>query len=256
MDISIIIVNYKSKEKLRNCLASIEQSDLDGINYEVIVVENASGDDLSDLKKNFELIESKVNLGMGAGNNLGIKKAKGEFLLILNPDTVLKRDAIKRLFDYSEKNKEAAIVGPKLLNLDNSLQFSCAYFPRPWTPIFRRTFLSSFFKRHLDWFLMKNFSHDTIREVDWLMGSCLMIRREGFAGFDERFFMYFEDIDICRQAWKSGKKVVYNPSAEVFHLHARESARNPWYISVFRNKLTQEHIKSWYKYFEKWGFKK
>jgi N-acetylglucosaminyl-diphospho-decaprenol L-rhamnosyltransferase len=256
MDISIIIVNYKSKDKLKACLASIKQSDLSSIEYEVIVVENASGDDLSDLKENFELVQSDINLGMGSGNNLGIQRAKGDFLLILNPDTILKRDAIKILFNSAKKDKDVAIIGPKLLNPDSSLQLSCAYFPRPWTPIFRRTFLSLFFERHLNWFLMKNFSHDTIREVDWLMGSCLMIKREGFAGFDERFFMYFEDIDVCRQAWKSGKKVVYNPEAEVFHLHARESARNPWYISIFKNKLAQEHVKSWYRYFRKWGFKK
>lgn len=103
---------------------------------------------------------------------------------------------------------------------------------------------------------MKDFSHDIIKEVDWLMGSCLMIRKEGFEGFDERFFMYFEDIDVCRRAWKVDKKVVYNPKAEVIHHHARESAKYPWYLSIFKDKLAQEHIKSWFKYFKKWGLRK
>lgn len=259
MDVSIVIVNYKSKEKLRACLESIAGSDLPNISHEVIVIENNSGDDLRDFQKeilDFKLIESDKNLGMGGGNNLGIRITQGEFVLILNPDTILKKDSIKILLDYIKNNSDVYIVGPKLLNVDLSLQFSCSYFPRPWTPIFRRTFLGRFFKKHLDWFLMKDFSHDIIKEVDWLMGSCLMIRREGFEGFDERFFMYFEDIDVCRRAWKADKKVVYNSRAEVIHHHARESAKYPWYFSIFKDKLTQEHIKSWFKYFKKWGLRK
>jgi len=256
MDISIVIVNYNSKEKTKDCLKSIKDSDLGDLKYEIIVVENNSSDKLDDLKKeiiDFKLIKSPVNLGMGGGNNLAIKKAQGEFVLILNPDTILKKVVIKIFWEYIKENPDVYIVGPKLLNPDLSLQFSCAKFPRPWTPIFRRTFLSRFFKKHLDWFLMKNFSHDIIKEVDWLMGSCLMIRKKDFEGFDERFFMYFEDIDVCRRAWREGKKVVYCPEAEVIHFHARESAHNPWYVSIFNNKLTREHIKSWLRYFMKWG---
>ncbi|PKM91677.1 hypothetical protein CVU82_00500 [Candidatus Falkowbacteria bacterium HGW-Falkowbacteria-1] len=256
MDLSVVIVNYKSKEKTKVCLESILKSDLKGLDFEVILVENASGDRFDDLSfdfNNFKLIESDKNLGMGGGNNLGINKATGDFVLILNPDTELKPGAIRIMFDYIKGSSETYIVGPKLLNSDMSLQYSCAYFPRPWTPIFRRTFLGRFFKKHLDWFLMKNFSHDSIKEVDWLMGSCLMIRKDGFDGFDKRFFMYFEDIDVCRRSWYHGKKVVYHPGAEVIHHHARESAGGPWYLAVFKNKLTREHIKSWYKYFKKWG---
>lgn len=256
MDISIVIVNYKSKDKLKECLKSISQSDLSGLSYEIIVVENDSGDNLSDLQKeiiDFKLIISPINLGMGGGNNLGIKEAKGDFVLILNPDTVLRPRAISIMFNYIKNNPDVYIVGPKLLNPDLTLQYSCANFPRPWTPIFRRTFLGRFFKGHANWFLMKSFSHDIIREVDWMIGSCLLVRKDGFKGFDENFFMYFEDTDICRRAWKVGKKVVYNPEAEVIHHHARASAKNSWYVSIFKNKLTQEHIKSWFKYFKKWG---
>lgn len=259
MDLSIIIVNYKSKEKIRTCLNSILNSDLDGLNYEIILVENNSGDDLNELIvniKNITLIKSKKNLGMGGGNNLGINQAKGEFILVLNPDTELKNNSIKILLEYLKNNLDVAIVGPKLLNSDMSLQYSCAFFPRPWTPIFRRTFIGRFFKEHLDWFLMTNFSHNDLLDVDWLMGSCLLIRRQDFPGFDDRFFMYFEDIDICRQSWHNGKRVVYNPRAEVVHHHSRESANNPWYLGVFKNKLTREHIKSWVKYFQKWGLKR
>jgi len=260
MDLSIIIVNYKTKDKIKNCLKSVVESDLQGLNYEVIVVDNASGEDLSDLKSeiiDFKFIQSHINRGMGGGNNLGIMEAKGKFVLILNPDTILKPSAIKVLFNYINSYSDVYIVGPKLLNIDLSLQLSCSRFPKLWTPILRRTFMGRFFKKHLDWFLMKNFSHDIIQEVDWLMGSCLLIRKEGFEGFDDKnFFMYFEDVDICRRAKKIGKKVIYHPEAEVIHYHMRSSARYPWYIAIFKDKITKEHIKSWYRYFKKWGWKR
>ena len=255
MDISIIIVNYKSKEKTRACLESISQSDLVGINYEIIIIDNASGDNLLDLKNiiDFKLINSPENLGMGGGNNLGIKEAQGDFLLILNPDTVLTKNAIKILFSYIKDNEDVAIIGPRLLNLDGSLQYSCSRFPKFYTPLVRRTFLKKIFKRHEDYFLMKKSPRDIIKEVDWLMGSCLLIRKDGFSGFDKRFFMYFEDIDICRQAHQKKMKVIYHPQAEVFHHHTRASAQAPWYRSIFVNKMAREHIKSWLKYFLKWA---
>lgn len=259
MDLSIIIVNYKTKEKTKKCLESILLADLSGLNWELFLIDSNSGDDLTgmvDGLDNAQLIVSEKNLGMGGGNNIGIKLAKGEFLLILNPDTELDPGAVKTMLDYIKKNKEVYVVGPKLLNPDLSLQYSCSNFPRPWTPIFRRTFLGNFFKSHLDWFMMKDFDHKQIKEVDWLMGSCLLIRNDDFDGFDERFFMYFEDTDVCRRAWKFGKKVIYHPEAIVIHHHARESANQPWYLGVVKSKLTREHIKSWFKYFAKWGFKK
>ena len=266
MDLSIIIVNYKSKKKLLNCLESIYSSDSGGVNYEVILVENNSGDDLSDVlssKKDIKLILSKRNLGMGGGNNLGVKAASGEYILILNPDTVLKESAIKILLEYIRNNKDVGLVGPKLLYPDGSLQLSCARFPTFFVPILRRTFLGDYFKKTRDHFMMTDFSHDEIREVGWLMGSCLLFKRETsisetekfYPMFDERYFMYFEDIDLARTFVSRNKKVVYNPSAVVIHNHSRESAKHPWYIALLKDKLTWIHIISWFKYFIKWGFK-
>jgi len=258
MDLSIIIVNYKSKVKTARCLAAIFNSDFQGLKFEVILVENASGDNLDDLmsgRPELKIVYSKKNLGMGGGNNLGIKEAKGKFILILNPDTEVSTGAIKTLFDYLEAHLDVYIVGPRLLNPDGTLQHSCSRFPKIYTPILRRTFLGDYFSSSRDRFMMTDFDHEEIREVDWLMGSCLLVRSDGWEGFDERFFMYFEDIDVCRRAWRFQKKVVYNPQAVVVHDHARESAKNPWYIAPFTDKLTQEHIKSWVKYFWKWRAK-
>jgi len=236
-------------------LEAIFKSDLANLKYEVIVVENASGENLDDLigaQSELKVLYSSRNLGMGGGNNLGLKEARGQFILILNPDTEVYPKAIKILYDYLDSHSDVYIVGPKLLNPDKTLQPSCSLFPKIYTPILRRTFLGDYFKSSRDGFMMTDFDHEEIREVDWLMGSCLLVRSDGWEGFDERFFMYFEDIDVCRRAWRFKKKVVYHPQAIVIHDHARGSAKNPWYIAPFTDKLTQEHIKSWIKYFWKW----
>jgi hypothetical protein len=266
MDLSIIIVNYKSRQKLLFSLAAIIPAEMPEIDYEIVVVDNDSGDDLQDLPalySRLRLLKASKNMGMGGGNNLGIKNAVGEFILVLNPDTIIRGKAIKILLDYLKNNPTTGMVGPKLLYPDGSLQSSCARWPNFFMPILRRTFLGDYFKEVRDRFTMGDFDHDSIREVDWLMGSCLMFRRRQPlpAGrifeplFDRRYFMYFEDTDLSRQFWAQGLKVVYNPEATVIHDHARESAKHPWYLAIFLDRLTWHHIFSWLKYFLKWGVK-
>lgn len=266
MDLSIIIVNYRSKDKLRTCLQSILKEDLDSLKWEIILVENDSGDDLSDIipyDKEVRLILSKKNLGMGGGNNLGISEAEGEFILVLNPDTALHRGSVKTLYSYIKSNKEVGMIGPKLLYPDGSLQMSCLRFPSFFMPILRRTFLGNYFKNTRDHFTMSDFDHNEIKAVDWLMGSCLMFKKEiELEGgnifrpmFDERYFMYFEDTDLGRQFKERDLQVIYNPKAIVTHDHARESAKHPWYIALFKDSLSWVHIGSWFKYFAKWSLK-
>jgi N-acetylglucosaminyl-diphospho-decaprenol L-rhamnosyltransferase len=257
MDLSIIIVNYKSQDKVLKCLASLKKAELGGLAYEIIVVDNNSGEILSSLAAahpELKIIKSEKNLGMGGGNNLGAKNSSGEFILILNPDTDVRGDAILKLHQYLKENKKAGIVGPKLLNPDGSLQYSCLRFPKIYTPILRRTFFGNLASRQLDDFLMKDYDHAEAREVDWLMGSCFLIRREILAKdgyiFAEKYFMYFEDTDLCRRVKeKHNYQVVYHPLAVVIHEHNRQSAEKPWYIAPFTDKLTREHLKSWFRYF-------
>jgi len=269
MDLSIIILNYKSRAKLLNCLDSIKQADLAGLEYEIIVIDIVTGDsgsellDLSGLYSRLRLIISPENLGMGKGNNLGLKEARGEFALVLNPDTVIKDRALPTLLEYLKANPAVGLVGPKLLNSDNSLQSSCARFPHFFTPILRRTFLGDYFKESRDHFTMNDFDHNSIRSVDWLMGSCLMFRKKYVLSsgevfeprFDHRYFMYFEDTDLARQFWTKGLMVVYDPEAVVIHDHQRQSAKHPWYLAIFLDSLAWHHIASWLKYFIKWGLK-
>jgi len=266
MDLSIIIVNYKSKAKLINCLNSIRFSDLENIKHEIIIVDNNSGDDLSDFSSHFPKVKvfiNKVNLGMGGGNNTGIDNTQGEYILILNPDTIIKDQAISILFNYLKYNQIVGVVGPKLLYPDGQLQYSCSRFPKFYIPVLRRTFLGDFFPKTRDNFQMVNVNHNIVSEVDWLMGSCLMFRRKNILAdekifeprFDSRYFMYCEDIDFCREILTRGLKVIYNPEAVIVHDHARESARNAWYVAIFSDKLARQHIYSWFKYFIKWLFK-
>jgi hypothetical protein len=264
MDLSIIIVDYNSKIKLLNCLDSIYQADLGRTAFEIIVVNNNSEDDLSDLAGRYaslRVIVSPKNLGMGGGNNLGSQTAAGEYILILNPDTLVRGRAITVLLEYLRAHPRVGLVGPKLLYPDGSLQFSCSRFPHFFMPLLRRTFLGDYFKKSRDSFTMNDFDHQSVRPVDWLMGSCLMFKKEirlasgevFRPAFDPRYFMYFEDTDLARQIWSRGLRVVYNPEAVIIHDHQRQSARHPWYIAVFRDRITWIHISSWFKYFIKWG---
>jgi N-acetylglucosaminyl-diphospho-decaprenol L-rhamnosyltransferase len=257
MDISVIIVNYQSQDKVLKCLDALLDADWGDLSREIIVVDNNSGDDLARVKEIFpevKIIRSEKNLGMGGGNNLGAKNSAGEFILILNPDTLVRDDAILKLQRHLRENRKAGIVGPKLLNPDGTLQYSCLRFPKIYTPILRRTFFGELSPRQLDNFLMKDFDHSTVRSVDWLMGSCFLIRREIMEKdghiFDEKYFMYFEDTDLCRRVKaKHDYEVVYHPEAVVVHDYARQSAEKPWYIAPLVDPLTREHIKSWFRYF-------
>lgn len=264
MDISIIILNYKSKGDTLSCIKSIKESDFGILNYEIIVVDNNSEDGIKEILEwqysDVKFIGNSKNLGMGAGNNEGIKKAQGKYVIIMNPDTLVFRDTFKQLYDFMEHNPEIGIAGPLQYNPDKTIQNSCYRWHSMLTPIYRRTFLGQckFGKKDLSRFLMKDFNHNAEKKVDWLLGSFLFCRSEalGKVGlFDERFFMYFEDTDFCRRFWQAGWQVIYYPEAKIIHNHARQSAKEHWY-RIFTNKAARHHIMSWIKYLKKWGIKR
>ena len=260
MDLSIIIVNYKTKGFTLSCLKSIYEADLSGVNFEVIVVDNNSEDNSPQIigwqYPQVKLIESKVNLGMGGGNNLGMASAKGRYWCVMNPDTLVFKDTFKSLIAFMDKRPDIGVVGPKQYNPDHSVQDSCYRWYGLLTPLYRRTGLgkTAFGRRDLDRFLMADFNKQSEQEVNWLLGSFLFMKAEAvreIGGFDERFFLYFEDTDLCRRFWQHGFKVVYNPAAEIIHNHNRASAKTPWY-KFFTSKSTRIHIYSWIKYSIKW----
>jgi len=261
MDISIVILNYKSKGFTLNCIDSIKEADFSGLEREIIVVDNNSEDSIAEIlawqHPDVVFVQSGKNMGMGAGNNVGIRRARGEYCVIMNPDTISFPETFQKLYKFMEANKDIGIVGPKQLNPDKSVQSSCYRWHGLLTPLYRRTPLGrfSFAQKSVDKFLMKDFNHATIKDVDWLLGSfyfCRMsaLQRVGF--FDERFFMYFEDTDLCRRFWMKKWRVTYFPETSIIHNHNRQSASDPWYKFLF-NRAARWHITSWLRYLWKWS---
>ncbi len=260
MQLSVIITNYKTPELLKLCLKSIKET-LKDIEYEVLVMDAKTDEDteyvVNGLFPEFQLFPYAKNVGFRALVNEGLKKANGKHVLILNSDIILTDGAVRNLIDYLEQNKDVGIVGPQLLNLDDSIQDSCLRFFGPMTVLARRTFFgkTALGKNLIARFLMKDFDHSQIKEVDWMLGSSLLVKKEAIEKvglMDNRFFMYFEDVDWCRRFHLAGYKIVYLPQAQMYHYHLRVSKKTGGIWDLFVNKYTWIHIISAVKYYWKY----
>jgi len=286
IDLSVIVLNWNTKEELGDCLESLRreiyggEADLKrreavasttvahaagthrqtGVPIlsgagrcgtaavpavEVIVVDNASTDGSADMVAEehpwAKLIRSERNLGFSAGNNLGIGAASGRYVLLLNPDTLVHPGALGMLVEFADSHPQAGIIGPRLLNADGSIQYSCRSFPTLATGFFRNTFLGRLFpkNRFNREYLLTDWDHSAVREVDWVSGAAMMIRREVLDQvglLDEGFFMYCEDVDICYRAHHAGWKVMYCPDAVITHMIARASDKNAAAMIIERHK--------------------
>ena len=222
--LSIILVNYNGQQFLENCLKSILKH-LQDINYEVIIVDNSSVDDsikiIKDSFPSFQLICSKTNLGFGKANNLAGKYSQGEYLLFLNTDTILTENTPKILSDHLNQNKEVAAIGSRITFQDGSYQLSCGKLPNLIVELIYKIRATLDNRWHSFFSSLYNRIYSKEQEVGWVTGACLMIRRDVFEeleGFDELFFMYFEDVDICKRVHDLGLKVVYYPKTSLIHL--------------------------------------
>ena len=226
MDLSIIIVNWNARDYLRKCLESVNKHS-NGLNLEIFVVDNSSNDgSIEMLKREFtkiNLIENKNNPGFGAANNQALKKCGSEYVLILNPDTEVSAGALSAMVNFMKENKKAGAVGAKLLSADKTIQFTCARnFPTLLTEFFWLTTLVRRFpnNRLIGGYLMSYWDHNDRREVNCLSGACIMARLEVLREldyFDEDYFMYGEDIDLCYRIKKAGWNIWYLPEAEIIH---------------------------------------
>ena len=259
VELSIIILNYKQRGLIKNCVKALLESEAN-FPYEIIVVDNDSRDGIEDLMKDrfpqVRFIQTGSNLGMGGGNNVGIKNAQGKHVMVMNPDIFVFKDSLQKLVDHINNEPEIGLIAPRLLNPDRTLQYTCYRWHKLLTPMYRRTFLGKlpWAKKELDRFLMTDWDHNDTREVDWIQGSCWVSPKEVLdkvGAFDDRYFMYFEDTDLCRKIKQAGHQVVYHPAVEVVHLHRRQSADQGGLRSIF-SKLTRIHIYSWMKYMLKW----
>lgn len=258
--LTIGIQSYKSPDMLKLCINSIKET-IGEISCEIIVSDSQTQEDTEMLmREEFPQIHfypHKNNIGFGALVNNSIKHSHGQFLFLLNADVVVKDDALSELLSYLQKNKDVGIVGPQQQNFNGKPQSTCYRFYHPWTILYRRTPLrhTQRGKRHLAWFLMKDYDQARPRRVDWMMGSALMVRKSAIDKvglMDSRFFMYMEDVDWCRRFWDNGFNVVFLPSAKIYHYLGKGSAKNGLFRSIFSNKLTWIHISSGIKYFLKY----
>jgi N-acetylglucosaminyl-diphospho-decaprenol L-rhamnosyltransferase len=259
MDCSIIILNYKTPGLLKQCLRGLLHAQLK-FSYEIIVVDNASHDESVEMVQedfpNVTLIAASANRGFAAGNNLGIRVAKGEYILIMTPDLAVFPGVLEQLLEYSKAHPDVGVVAPQLRNPDGSIQVSTYRFPNRWIPILRRTPLGKlpWGRRILRHYLMADWDRTSTRPVEWVLGACMLVPRsaiEKVGLLDERFFLYFEDIDWCRRFWEHGLAVVYYHEAALTHYHQRLSAESPGLTGIF-SSLTRVHIMSGIRYFMKY----
>jgi len=235
LDLSIIIVNYNVKEFLQNLLQSIEKAS-SNISKEIIIIDNASDDGSVDVIKekfpSIKLIQNKDNIGFGRANNQGLSIAKGKYILFINPDCIVSEDTFDKMISFFELHLDCGLAGCKILNSDGSLQLACRRsFPGPWTSFTKVTGLSSLFPNSKIFarYNLTYLDESQVYEVDAVSGSFMMVRREAYekiGGFDEQFFMYGEDLDLCYRIQKAGFKVYYVPDTQIIHYKGESTKRS------------------------------
>lgn len=234
MKLSIVIVNTSEWKVLQPCLASVFR-ETEGFPFEVIVVDNASTDGSRDhIAREFprvRIVCNERNLGFGASNNRGFRVVTGEYVLMLNPDTVVLDGAIQKTLRFMEERPRAGIAACRLRFLDRSLQHSIFTFPSVWNIFCETFFLGKLLPgtRLFGNFNLRHFAYDRERQVDSVSGAFLMMRRavlDLIGLLDEQFYMYTEEVDFCYRAKQVGYEVWFTPAGEVLHFWGGESAVN------------------------------
>ncbi len=229
--------------------------------FEYILVDNSrNAQRLREIKEKYprlKIIQNPTNYGYARGMNVGLKHAQGELILPLNPDIIVFEKTIDKMVHYMEKHKNIVLLGPKLLNSDKTIQYSCRRYPQFFPMLLRRSPFKNIFMKEYSLYEMHDFSHNEIREVDWMCGGFLVMRKElleKIGYLDEWFFLYFDDVDFCRRAHKCGK-IVYYPEVEAIHDASYESKKRliPFLIhtrSMLYYFLKHNLFPTWY--LQKW----
>jgi GT2 family glycosyltransferase len=252
IDISIIIVSWNAKELLDECLQSIYKNPFK-CELETIIVDNASTDGAPYLVKEkypqVKLICNSENLGFAKANNIGIEKSTGKYVCLINSDAVALDNCLELMCNYMNQNPKIGILGPKVLYGDGRLQLSCKEFPTFWKNICQILALEKFFPKSklFGGEKMLYWSHDSIREVDYMGGCFLMVRKcaiDHVGLLDDTFFFYGEDKDWCKRFWKAGWKVVYFPEARAIH-YSKGSYKDPVKLYI---QMTNANIQYYSKH--------
>jgi hypothetical protein len=252
MKLSIVIICWNDWKLIEDCLRSIFKN-TNQTEYEVIVSDNGSTDgSVERIRAEFPLVrvvENRANLGFAKGNNAGIREARGEYVLILNPDTIIHPGSLDRWIQFADKHPEVGAFGCRVQNPDGSYQES----GRPF-PTVRRCLIAALCLRPLAYFgrgllsdRYEGWKGDTEREIDWQSGCCVMFRGDllkQVGGFDEQFFFHFEEVDLCYRVWKAGYTIRFTPEAVITHLGGQSVGRFPIRFAL-------ETSRSRYRYFYK-----
>lgn len=268
-DISIAFVNLMMKDDIVKAIKSL-RADLQGstIKYLITVADNTQNMDgiKETLAKEFPevvYIDCGGNIGFGAGNNRAFQANTARYYFAINRDTIIPESShlVERIVKFMDEHPFIGAMGPKLVNLDGSLQYSCYRFD--WPSILIKPLKQinwdekyKWVRTYTDWLLMKDFDHNSTRPVDWVLGAALIIRQEAVdqvGWFDERYFAYLEDADWCRTLWENHWPVYYVHDIVIQHAHARASAKVPGiFRALIKNKTARIHLSSWLKYIWKW----
>jgi len=251
-DVSVVIVSYRTPELLRACLERLAQ-DPARHPREILVVDNASGDtsvQVANAVPGVRVLALSRNLGFAGGVNQGIAAARGAYVFIMNPDVETHPGALDLLADFLDAHPETGIAGPKLLNTDGSLQYSCRRHYTLKTILLRRTPLGRLFPNasSLRWHLMMDYDHAAPHVVDWVAGAAMMARRDAILDvglMEERYFLYFEDVDWCTRMQARGWQVHYVPEAVMVHHWQR--------ASLGFGLAARRHLRSGLRFYERWG---
>jgi len=249
IDLSISIVSWNTKSLLRDCLRSVREK-VEGLSYEVFVVDNASTDGSPEMVgKEFpevRLIANEQNRGFAAANNQALRLAQGRYVILLNPDTLVHRGALETMVRFMDGHPEAGAVGCRLLNGDGTIQRSTRRMPTFTTMLYDNTLLGKFayFRRKVKDF--KGRALEEVEAVDATSGAALMIRRsllDEIGLMDEGYFMFLEEVDLCRRIWAKGFKVYVVPQAVITHLGGESRRQHPEIRLIIQRSLMRYFLK-------------
>lgn len=224
----IVIVNWNSGDQLKECVESVKKSSFDNsILNKVVVVDNDSKDDSLELAQRLnydklEIIKNSENLGFGKACNLGAKNSQSDFILFLNPDAMVYEDTFHKLFDYIEKNDNSDVVvyGAQLISDDGNIQRTCARFPNLSNFLVKVLGLNKLNSKYFETYHLEEWNHNETKQIDHVIGAFYLIKREIFNsinGFDERYFVYFEDLDLSKRVHDSGYRTIYLSEIQAYH---------------------------------------
>lgn len=251
IDISLIIVNWNTRNLLLDCLESIYKETIK-VTFEIILVDNGSTDDsviaVKDRFPDVLVIENRENIGYAKANNQGLKCAKGRYCAIVNTDIIILDKAIEKLVEYFDSDENVGAAGPLTVNEFGNIKENFRYFPRFWNQFVETFFLDKIFGR-FEFFHGRNVPkkyYEQTRKVENLSGCFFMIRREALEEvglLDERFFIYGEDIDWSKRIWKTGWEIHFYPEARVIHLGGKSSIASPVRFQLEMEKSYFQYIK-------------